>query len=130
MRFGDLDGLTALDIEQLGHRFRNEEVLSVLPVRVAGSSQAGLLVATTTMLAVLVMEPAPAAGWMAKWAPWDVVRFADMGAPIADEEEYFLTIVVHRARFHANLHGEAGRRALRDFVVAVERCKLALTATR
>lgn len=130
MLFGDLEGLAALDIEQLGHRFRNEEVLTVLPVRVAGSAQDGLLVATPTMLAILVMETAPAAGWMARWAPWDVVRFADMGAPISGEEEYFLTIVVHRARFHANLHGEAGRRALRDFVVAVERCKLALSPTR
>ncbi len=33
VRIGDLDGLTSLPIEPLSERFRNEEVLTVLPVR-------------------------------------------------------------------------------------------------
>ncbi len=130
MRFGDLEGLAARDVEQLSHRFRNEEVLAVLAVRTAEGSRDSLLVATTTMLAVLTFEAAPSAGWMARWAPWDVVRFTDMFAPLADEDLFFLTIQVHRTRFHAELRGETGRRVLREFVVAVDRCKRGLVTTR
>ena len=130
MRFGDLEGLSALTIEQLHHRFRNEEVLTVLPVRAAGSALDSLLVATSTMLAILTAEAEPGGGWTTRWAPWDVVRFADMGAAAMVEDLFFLTIVVHRTRFHAELRGESGRRALRDFVVAVERCRGTLSATR
>jgi hypothetical protein len=130
LRFGDLEGLSALTIEQLHHRFRNEEVLTVLPVRAAGSALDSLLVATSTMLAILTAEAEPGGGWTTRWAPWDVVRFADMGAAAMVEDLFFLTIVVHRTRFHAELRGESGRRALRDFVVAVERCRGTLSATR
>lgn len=130
MRFGDLEGLSALTIEQLRHRFRNEEVLTVLPVRATGSPLDSLLVATTTMLAIVTSEAGLTGGWMVRWAPWDTVRFADMGAATTVEDLFFLTIVVHRARFHAELRGETGRRALRDFVVAVERCRGALATTR
>ncbi len=130
MRFGDLEGLSALAIEQLRHRFRNEDVLSVLPVRTADSSLDSLLVATTTMLAILTTDDGSNSAWMTRWAPWDAVRFADMGAAAAVEDLFFLTIVVHRARFHAELRGETGRRALRDFVVAVERCRGGLAPIR
>jgi hypothetical protein len=130
LRFGDLEGLSALAVEQLYHRFRNEEVLTVLPVRAAGSALDSLLVATATMLAILTSEPEPNGGWTTRWAPWDAVRFADMGAAAMVEDMFFLTIVVHRTRFHAELHGESGRRALRDFVVVVERCRGSLAATR
>lgn len=130
MHFGDLEGLSAFTIEHLSHRFRNEEVLTVLPVRAAGSPLDSLLVATATMLAILTSEAEPTSGWTTRWAPWDAVRFADMGAAAMVEDLFFLTIVVHRARFHAELHGETGRRALRDFVVAVEHCRGALATTR
>jgi hypothetical protein len=129
VRFGDLEGLTSLPIEQVRDRFRNEEVLTVLPVRAAGSSRDGLLVATTTMLAILTGDVRPTREWMTRWAPWDGVRFADMGATVEGEDMFFLTIVVDRLRFHAELHGESGRRALRDFVVAVEATRAAIAAT-
>lgn len=128
MRFGDLVGLTTLPIEQLRDRFRNEEVLTVLPVHADGSSRDGLLVATTTMLAILTGEATPAAGWMTRWAPWDGVHFADMDAIGSDDDTYFLTVLVDRARFHAEMHGESGRRCLRDFVVAVQASQAALVA--
>lgn len=129
MRFGDLEGLTSLPIEQLRDRFRNEEVLTVLPARDSLTSRDSLLVATRSMLAILTGETAPTSGWMTRWAPWDGVHFADMGATVEGDDVFFLTIVVDRVRFHAELRGEAGRRALRDFVVAVEASRAALAAT-
>lgn len=130
LRFGDLEGLTTLPIERLRDRFRNEEVLTVLPVRADGSSRDSLLVATTTMLAILTGETTPTGGWMTRWAPWDGVGFADLDATAADDDTYSLTVLVDRLRFHAELHGEPGRRGLRDFVIAVQACRAALAVSR
>ncbi len=129
MRFGDLEGLTSLPIDQVRDRFRNEEVLTVLPVHDEVGSRDSLLVATTTMVAILTGEPDPSRGWMTRWAAWDAVRFADMGAAAGRDDEFFLTIVIDRVRFHAELHGETGRRGLRDFVVAAQASRAALAAT-
>lgn len=129
VRFADVEGLTTLPVEQLGDWFRNEEVVTVLPVRAEGSPRDTLLVATTTKLAILTGEPSGTGGWMSRWAPWDAVGLTNAGATSADDDTQVLTVQVDRVRFRAELQGEPGRRGLRDFVVAVQACQAALAAT-
>ena len=50
MQFADLDGLTPLPVEHIEHRFRNEEVITVLPLR-GSAGQPSLVVATPFILA-------------------------------------------------------------------------------
>ena len=129
MRFGDLAGLTSLPIERVQHRFRHEEVLTVLPASGPVADRASLLVATPSQLAILTADADPASQqWMTHWAPWDTVRLADEGtvAAATEEETYGLTVQVGGLTFLARLWGPAGQRALRDFVVATQARRAAL----
>jgi hypothetical protein len=123
MRFGDLEGLTSLPIERVRHRFRNEDVLAVLPVTADVADRDALLVATALKLAVVTGDTDPESPhWMSRWAPWDVVRLTveEELAPATDRETYGLTIHVGGLVLQARLPGLAGQRALRDFVVMVQ----------
>jgi hypothetical protein len=123
MQFGDLAGLTSLPVERIRHRFRNEDVLTVLPVVGGAGRQASLLVATPRELAIVTGDGnAESREWMTYLAPWDTVRLAeaDGTTPGTDEDAYGLTVVVGGLPFHARMTGLAGQRALRDFVVATQ----------
>ena len=119
MRFGELKGLTSLPINRVRDQFRYEEVLTVLPVRDAATSRETLLVATRPMIALLIPLRVPAGHWMTRWAPWDSVSLADPTAAPDHEDVHRLSVLVGNQTFHAQLRGEAGRRALRDFVAAI-----------
>ena len=125
MRFGDLQGLTDLPVEHVQHRFRNEEVITVLPVRGSAGRQS-LLVATPSKAAVVIGEAPVSEYWMTYWAPWDTVRIVDDQA--TDDGLYGLTLSVGRLMFDAQLSGREGQRALRDFVVAVQSRHSALSS--
>ena len=132
MRFEDLDGLTSLPIERVRHRFRHEDVLTVLPASGAVAGRDSLLVATSLKLAILTADTeTDSQQWMTHWAAWVAVRLADEGAVAAatEEETYSLTVHVGGLTFHAQLAGPAGQRALRDFVVATQARRAALTAS-
>ena len=119
MRFGELRGLTSLPIHRVRDQFRYEEVLTVLPVQDVVTSRETLFVATRTTLAVLTAVRVPPGHWVTRWAPWDTVRVTmPDGSFEQDFEVYRLVVAVGRQELLAQLHGEAGRRALRDFVVA------------
>jgi hypothetical protein len=119
VRFGELKGLTSLPIPRLAEQFRNEEVLTVLPVRDAAVSSESVLVATHAMLAILTALDVPPGEWMTRWATWDTVLVHDPGTPSGDDGVYRLAIRIGNQTFEAKLAGEPGRRALRDFVVAL-----------
>jgi hypothetical protein len=108
-------------------------VRSVLPARVEGGATDSLLVATTSALAIVTGDPGSrSARWMTRWAPWDVVHLEDdadaLGAPVP--ERYDLAVVVDRLRFHSHLQGEAGLRAMRDFIAASRERRSSLLANR
>jgi hypothetical protein len=132
MRFGDLEGLTSLPIERVKHRFRHEEVLTVLPVSGEVAGHDSLLVATPTKLAILTTVEHPESDrWMTQWASWDAVGLTVEGALAAatEEETYGLTVDVGGLTFHARLWGPEGQRALRDFVVATQARQAALVSS-
>lgn len=123
MRFGDLVGHTSLPIEFVRHRFRNEHVVTVLPVRGSVARQESLLVATPLDLAVVTADADSRSGhWMTRWAPWQSVTLVDDGAvaPATQDGQHGLTVHVGGLTFHARLSGIAGRRAVRDFVIAAQ----------
>ena len=117
MRFGDLHGLTALPVDHVERRFRNEEIITVLPARASGG-QYSLLVATPPKAAVVIGETEESEHWMTYWAPWESVHILDDEA--TDDGIYGLTLSIGRLTFDAQLEGSDGQRALRDFVVAVQ----------
>jgi hypothetical protein len=117
MKFEDLQGLTSLPVEHVRHRFRGEEVITVLPVRTVAGRQS-LLVATPAKAAVVIGETPPSEHWMTYWAPWDTVRIVDDQA--TEDGVYGLTLSIGRLTFDAQLLGREGQRALRDFVVVVQ----------
>lgn len=120
MRFGELRGLTSLPINRVVDQFRHEEVLTVLPVWDEATSRETLLVATRPMVALLIPLHGLAGQWMTRWATWDAVSIADPGALSGqDRDVYRLRVLVGGQAFQAQLRGEAGRKALRDFVVAI-----------
>lgn len=119
MRFGELRGLTSLPIHRVRDQFRYEEVLTVLPVREVATSRETLFVATRSTLALVMALRMPQGQWMTRWAPWDEVSITiPEESAERDVEVYRLAVAVGRQQFLAQLHGEPGRRALRDFVVA------------
>jgi hypothetical protein len=106
-------------VSRLVEQFRNEDVLTVLPVRGGGSTLESLLVATQTALAVLTTSPGPPGRWMTRWAAWDSVTMSQPPVPSGQPTDMVrLDIHVGGQAFHAWLQGETGRRAIRDFVVA------------
>jgi len=132
MRFGDLEGLTSLPIEGVKHRFRHEDVLTVLPVSGEVAGQDSLLVATPLRLAILTtVEHLESDQWMTQWVSWDTVGIAVEGALAAatEEETYGLTVDVGGLTFHVRLWGPEGQRALRDFVVAAQARQAALASS-
>ena len=122
MRFRELSGLSGLPIDRLRQRFRNEEVLTLLPVSDELTGRDCLLVATPVKLAVVIADAGPSSeDWTTRWAPWEVVRLAHEAEPLADAaDDYRLTVRVGRLTFHAHLFGDAGQRWLRDFVVVTQ----------
>ena len=134
MRFEDLEGLTSLPIAGIRQQFRNEDVISVLPVSGDGAGRDSLLVATPSKLAILTGEAGPASDhWMTHWAPWDSVRLVDEdeAVPEADEDgTYRLAVHVGGLTFQASLAGPAGKRVLVAFIVAVGARREALATSR
>ena len=125
MRFSDLQGLSGLPIEHVERRFRNEDVITVLPAHTL-SGRETMLVATPTKLAVVASTALPNGHWMTWWAPWDLVAIADDEA--SDDGWFGLTLNVGRLVLEARLPGLDGQRALRDFVVAIRTRRSALAA--
>ena len=125
MRFEDLHGLTALPVDHVERRFRNEEIITVLPAR-AGGGQHALLVATPPKAAVVIGETPEGEHWMTYWAPWESIRIVDDRA--TEDGTYGLTLGVGRLTFDAQLRGSDGQRALREFVVAVQSRQAAATS--
>jgi hypothetical protein len=117
MQFADLDGLTPLPVEHIEHRFRNEEVITVLPL-LGRAGQPSLVVATPSKAAIVVGEVPPSEHWMTYWAPWDTVAFVDN--PASEEDIHGLTVLIGRMAFDVQLPGPPGQRALREFVVTVQ----------
>jgi hypothetical protein len=117
MRFSDLQGLTSLPIEHVARRFRNEDVIAILPSRASAGHDA-ILVATPSKLAVVASADPSDGHWMTYWAPWDTVRIVDDEA--SDDGWFGLSLLIGRLPVDARLPGEQGQRALRDFVVAIQ----------
>ena len=78
MRFRNAAGLVDLPIYAVEHRFRNEPVLTVLPVRGAIGGRDALLVALPTELATIIADPERQDDWMTYLAPWEVVRVGEL----------------------------------------------------
>jgi hypothetical protein len=123
VQFEQLQGLTGLPVTRLRRRFRNEEVRAALPARIETGTTESLLVATTQALAIVTTDPRRADGrWMTRWVPWDEVRLSDGTDPwtVVLDDTYELFVHVGTLVFVSSLAGDAGRKALRDFVVAVQ----------
>ena len=71
VRIGELRGLTSLPIHRVREQFRYEEVLTVLPVRDAGTGRETLFVATRPTLALLTAVRVPPGHWTTRWARWE-----------------------------------------------------------
>ena len=125
MRFEDLHGLTALPVDHVERRFRNEEIITVLPARAAGG-QPSVLVATPPKAAVVIGGTLGSEHWMTYWAPWESVRI--LGDHETENGVYGLTLLIGRLTFDARMRGSDGQRALRDFVVAVQSHHVAATS--
>lgn len=115
MRFRNLSGLIDLPIDAVEHRFRNEPVLTVLPVHGVITGRDSLLVALPTELAVLTADTHRPDGWMQSFVPWEVVG---LGVIRSGSGTHRLNVYVGTMTLLAELWGPMGERALRDFVVA------------
>ena len=115
MRFRNLKGLIDLPIDAVKHRFRNEQVLTVLPVHGAIAGRDSLLVATPNQLAIVTGDGRRHDHWMMSLTPWDDVRTGEVDS---EAGTHLLTVHVGTLVFHAELWGPKGEKALRDFVVA------------
>lgn len=128
MRVEDIGRFTELSVERLRRQFRHEDIRAVLPVMAGSAGLRSLLVATESKLAIVTGDAGEDAAWLTRWAPWDAVGFADDdgdvedagGIPDADPRMYRLSVLVGGIAFHAQLPGDEGRTALRDFVVAAQ----------
>lgn len=131
MRFSDLEGLTSLPVETIRHRFRNEQVLTVLPVRREIAARDSLLVATPHKLAVITGDVHPGSDQvMMQLAPWDAVRVGDIEPDPSSADGHRLPVHVDTLTFRAALSGPAGERALRDFIGTARGRQEALATTR
>jgi len=115
MRFRNLEGLIDLPIDAVKHRFRNEHVLTVLPVHGAFAGRDSLLVATPTELLIVTADTRRRDRWMTSIAPWAVVR---LEAVESEAGIHRLAVHVGNLTFHAELWGPKGEKALRDFIIA------------
>lgn len=123
MRFSDLRGLTGLPVDHVERRFRNEDIITVLPVRSA-SGRDTILVATPSKLAVVASASPVVGHWMTYWAPWDSVGIVDDEA--SDDGWFGLMLTIGRVPVDARLHGPEGQRALREFVMTIQGRRTAL----
>jgi hypothetical protein len=123
MRFGELRGLSSLPIPLLRDQFRYEEVLTVLPAADATTGRETLFVATRPQLAILTTVPMLPGQWMTRWAPWGSVAVREAPQAPAGDDVFRLETSVGGRLFHTQLRGEVGRKALRDFIVAVRTCQ-------
>ena len=112
MRFRNAAGLVDLPIYAIEHRFRNEPVLTVLPVRGAVAGRDALLVALPTELAVIIADSERRDGWMTYMAPWEVV---DVGEIESEHGIHQVAIHIDSLVLQVELWGPQGERALRDF---------------
>jgi len=115
MRFRNLEGLIDLPIDAVEHRFRNEPVLTVLPVHGVITGRDTLLVALPTELAVATADMHRRDGWMLSFVPWEVIG---VGVIRAESGIHRLNVYVGTLTLQAELWGPKGERALRDFIVA------------
>ena len=115
MRFRNLEGLIDLPIDAVRHRFRNEPVLTVLPVHGAITGRDSLLVAMPTDVAVVTADPHRRDGWMTSFVPWQAIG---LGVIRAEAGIYRLNVYVGSLTLEAELWGPMGERAMRDFIVA------------
>ena len=113
MRFRNVAGLVDLPIYAVEHRFRNEPVLTVLPVRGAIAARDALLVALPNELAVLIADPQRRDGWTTYLAPWEVVT---LGEVESENATHRLAVRIDSLVLHVELWGPRGERALHDFV--------------
>lgn len=114
MRFRNAAGLIDLPIYAVEHRFRNEPVLTVLPVRGAVAGRDALLVALPTELAIIIADPERRDGWMTSLAPWEVVALEDVES---EDGIHRLAVHIDSLVLQVELWGPKGERALQDFVV-------------
>ena len=114
MRFRNLEGLTDLPIDAVRHRFRNEPVLTVLPVHGAITGRDSLLVAMPDHVAVITADPRRRDGWMTSLVPWEAIG---LGVIRAESGIYRLNVYVGRLTLEAELWGPMGERAMQDFIV-------------
>jgi hypothetical protein len=126
VRFRDTAGLIDLPIYAVEHRFRNEPVLTVLPVRGAIGGRDALLVALPTELAVIIADPERRDGWMTYLAPWEVVSLWQVGSEAGCHR---LAIRIDSLVLQAELWGPKGQRALRAFAIAAGATPEGLPAT-
>jgi hypothetical protein len=124
MRFRDLEGLTNLPIDAAEHRYRNEPVLTVLPVRGAVSGRHALLVALPTELAVVTADPGQRVRWMTSLVPWEAVG---LGVIRSGSGVHRLNVYAGSLTLLAALTGPTGERALHDFVLAAGAVPTTLT---
>ena len=115
MRFRNLEGLIDLPIDAVRHRFRNEPVLTVLPVHGAITGRDSLLVAMPTDVAVITADPHRRHGWMMSLVPWAVIG---LGVIRPESGIYRLNVYVGSLTLEAELWGPMGERAMQDFIVA------------
>jgi hypothetical protein len=115
MRFRNVAGLVDLPIYAVEHRFRNEPVLTVLPLRGAIAGRDALLVALPTEIAIIIADPERRDGWTTYLAPWEVVQ---VGAVESTAGVHRLAVRIDSLALLAELWGPKGEQALRDFVVA------------
>ena len=115
MRFRNLEGLIDLPIDAVRHRFRNEPVLTVLPVHGVVTGRGTLLVALPTELAVVTADRGGGEDLMISYVPWEVIG---IGVIRSDSGCHRLNVYVGTLTLQAELWGPSGERALRDFIVA------------
>ena len=126
MRFRNTAGLVDLPIYAIEDRFRNEPVLTVLPVRGAIAARDALLVALPTELAVIIGDRERRDGWMTYLAPWDVVVLGELES---EHGIHRISVEIDGMVLHVELWGPKGERAIRDFRVAAGSVPESLAAT-
>lgn len=96
-------------------RFRNEDVLAVLPVHGGVAGRDALLVAMAHELALVIAIPGQTDSWTTYLEPW---AFVELGAIEAEAGIYRLPIHIEGLELAAQHWGPAGHRALCEFVDA------------
>ncbi len=119
MRFRNLKGQTGLPVDKIRHRFRNEDVLTVLPVSDGMTGRDAILIATSAKLAFVIADGrASSEQWVTYLSPWDSVSLdVDVGmATAGDDGITHLAITIGSLSFGATLAGPRGRKAVEDFI--------------